>query len=81
MYEQTETVDAQTEPRKVRLDDEQVKTLADALVLAGVAMRNAAAVAEALEDPFIARQCVERAERFETLLALGEGVTRVTVRF
>jgi len=81
MFEQTDTVDAQQEPRKVRLDDEQMETLSEALTIAGVSMRNAAALARALDEPFTAGICEERAQRFEQLLALGEGVTRVTVRF
>lgn len=81
MYEQTETVDTQGEPTKVRLTDEQMETLAEALTIAGVSMRSAASLARALEDSFVAQACDRRAERFEDLLALGRGVTRVTVRF
>ena len=69
------------DPRKVRLDDDQMETLADALKVAAAAMHGASLLADSLGETFTARIATERAEQFEQLLVLGEGVTRVTVRF
>lgn len=74
-------VESEPESRKIRLNDEQMETLSDALKVAGASMRGAALLADAIGETFTARLAEERAERFEELLALGEGITRVTVRF
>jgi Arc/MetJ family transcription regulator len=68
-------------PVKIRLDDSQMETLSDALKVAGAAMRGAALVADAVGERFTADIANGRAEEFEQLLALGEGITRITVRF
>ncbi len=82
MTAQTETVDAQPQdPRKVRLTGDQIDDLAEARRIAAVSMRNSATLAEALDDRFVAQACIARAEKFESMLAEGQGLTRITVRF
>ena len=69
------------EPVKVRLDDDQMDTLREALKVAAAAMTGAALLADALGESFTARRCEEDARRFEDLWQQGAGVTRITVRF
>lgn len=80
MYAQPGSPVSPVDPTKVRLTDEQMTTLRDALKVAAAAMHGSADIARSLGDSFIASQAENRAEEFESLLTLGEGVTRVTVR-
>lgn len=64
---------------KVVLDDEQMSTLKDALVIANEQMRASASVARSLNDHYTADLCAIKAAKFQEMLTASPEVVRVAV--